>query len=86
MTPQEFIAKWKPANLTERGAAQEHFLTCASCSASPSRRPPIRKGPGTPSSAASTKPAAARAGPTSGEKPLSVHLFAAFGESKRKDE
>jgi len=26
MTPQEFIAKWKPAKLTERAAAQEHFL------------------------------------------------------------
>jgi hypothetical protein len=26
MTPQEFIAKWKRANLTERSAAQQHFL------------------------------------------------------------
>ncbi len=26
MTPQEFIAKWKPANLSERSAAQQHFL------------------------------------------------------------
>ena len=26
MTPQQFIAKWRPANLTERSAAQQHFL------------------------------------------------------------
>lgn len=26
MTPHEFIAKWKRANLSERSAAQEHFL------------------------------------------------------------
>jgi hypothetical protein len=26
MTPQEFIAKWKPVTLTERAAAQSHFL------------------------------------------------------------
>jgi type II restriction/modification system DNA methylase subunit YeeA len=26
MTPQEFIAKWKRANLAERSAAQQHFL------------------------------------------------------------
>src|SRR5580693_2636435 len=26
MTPQEFIRKWKPAALTERASAQEHFL------------------------------------------------------------
>ena len=26
MTPQEFIAKWKPVNLSERSAAQQHFL------------------------------------------------------------
>lgn len=26
MTPQEFIVKWKRANLTERSAAQQHFL------------------------------------------------------------
>jgi len=26
MTPQEFIRKWKPVALTERAAAQEHFL------------------------------------------------------------
>ncbi len=26
MTPQEFIAKWKRANLSERSAAQQHFL------------------------------------------------------------
>ena len=26
MTPQQFIIKWKQANLTERSAAQQHFL------------------------------------------------------------
>ena len=26
MTPQQFIVKWKQANLTERSAAQQHFL------------------------------------------------------------
>src|SRR3954468_11386961 len=26
MTPQEFIAKWKPVQLSERSAAQQHFL------------------------------------------------------------
>src|SRR5947207_680217 len=26
MTPQEFIATWKKANLSERSAAQSHFL------------------------------------------------------------
>jgi hypothetical protein len=26
MTPQAFIAKWKPVALTERQTAQEHFL------------------------------------------------------------
>jgi len=26
MTPQEFIAKWKRANLSERSACQQHFL------------------------------------------------------------
>src|SRR5438445_453625 len=26
MTPQEFVAKWKPVNLAERSAAQQHFL------------------------------------------------------------
>jgi hypothetical protein len=26
MTPREFIDKWKPAALTERQSAQEHFL------------------------------------------------------------
>ena len=26
MTPQQFIAKWKKANLSERSAAQQHFL------------------------------------------------------------
>ncbi len=26
MTPQEFIAKWQKANLSERSACQQHFL------------------------------------------------------------
>jgi hypothetical protein len=26
MTPQEFIAKWQPANLSEMSAYQQHFL------------------------------------------------------------
>ncbi|MFL5244105.1 MAG: hypothetical protein ACJ8FY_18530 [Gemmataceae bacterium] len=26
MLPQEFIAKWQRANLTERSASQQHFL------------------------------------------------------------
>ena len=26
MTPQDFIAKWQRANLSERSAAQQHFL------------------------------------------------------------
>ena len=26
MTPQDFIRKWKPVALTERSAAQQHFL------------------------------------------------------------
>ncbi len=26
MTPQEFIAKWKKSKLSERSAAQQHFL------------------------------------------------------------
>jgi hypothetical protein len=26
VTPQEFIAKWQRANLTERSACQQHFL------------------------------------------------------------
>jgi len=26
MTPQQFIAKWKPVKLSERSAAQQHFL------------------------------------------------------------
>ena len=30
MTPHQFIAKWKPADLKERAACQEHFLdVCA---------------------------------------------------------
>ena len=26
MTPQEFIAKWRPVKLSERAACQQHFL------------------------------------------------------------
>jgi hypothetical protein len=26
MTPHEFIAKWKPVDLSERSACQQHFL------------------------------------------------------------
>jgi len=26
MTPEEFIAKWKLANLSDRNACQQHFL------------------------------------------------------------
>ena len=26
MTPEEFIAKWEPVTLTERSAAQQHFV------------------------------------------------------------
>jgi hypothetical protein len=26
MTPQQFVAKWKQANLSERSACQQHFL------------------------------------------------------------
>jgi hypothetical protein len=26
MTPHEFIAKWRAANLSERSACQQHFL------------------------------------------------------------
>ena len=26
MTPQDFITKWQRANLSERSAAQQHFL------------------------------------------------------------
>ena len=26
MTPQQFIAKWKPMDLSERSACQQHFL------------------------------------------------------------
>jgi len=26
MTPQDFLAKWQRANLSERSAAQQHFL------------------------------------------------------------
>jgi len=26
MTPQEFVAKWGRANLSERSACQQHFL------------------------------------------------------------
>jgi len=26
MTPAEFIAKWRPVELSERAASQEHFL------------------------------------------------------------
>jgi hypothetical protein len=26
VTPQEFIAKWQPVELTERSACQQHFL------------------------------------------------------------
>ena len=26
MTPQEFIAKWKPMNLSERSAVRVHFI------------------------------------------------------------
>ncbi len=26
MTPHQFVAKWQPANLSERSAAQQHFL------------------------------------------------------------
>lgn len=26
LTPQEFVAKWKPSDLRERASAQEHFI------------------------------------------------------------
>jgi hypothetical protein len=26
MTPQQFIAKWQPVKLSERSAAQQHFI------------------------------------------------------------
>ena len=26
MTPEQFIAKWEPVTLTERSAAQQHFI------------------------------------------------------------
>jgi hypothetical protein len=30
VTPQQFIAKWQRANLTERSACQQHFLDLCS--------------------------------------------------------
>jgi hypothetical protein len=35
ITPQEFIAKWKRANLSERSAAQQHFLDLCELLAQP---------------------------------------------------
>jgi hypothetical protein len=35
MTPQQFIAKWKRANLSERSAAQQHFLDLCELLAQP---------------------------------------------------
>ncbi len=52
MTPQEFIAKWQRAKLSERSAAQQHFLDlCDLLRQAPS---PTRTAPGTPSSAHKT--------------------------------
>ena len=44
MTPQQFIAKWKKVTLSERSACQQHFWTCANCSASQSPPRPIPRG------------------------------------------
>jgi hypothetical protein len=35
MTPQEFIAKWKRVNLSERSAAQQHFIDLCELLAQP---------------------------------------------------
>ena len=37
MTPQEFIAKWKKAQLSERSAAQQHFLDLCELLGQPKR-------------------------------------------------
>jgi hypothetical protein len=66
MSPQQFIAKWQRANLIERSAAQQHFLDLCEVLNQPKPAAADRKAPGTPSSTASTRPAEARAGPTSG--------------------
>ena len=45
MTPEEFIAKWRAAQLKERSAAQEHFIDLCRLLDEPTRlRPTLRAG------------------------------------------
>jgi len=69
MTPQEFITKWKRANLSERSACQQHFLDlCDVARPAQARRGRSRRAPPTPSNAASPRPPAAAAGPSAGPR------------------
>ena len=52
MTPQQFIAKWKAADLSERSACQQHFLDLCEllgqlkpAEADPNRTPGAGPGP-----------------------------------------
>jgi len=66
VTPQQFIAKWKKAQLSERSAAQQHFLDLCELLGQPKPAAADPEAAGTRSSAASTRPGAVRAGPMCG--------------------
>jgi hypothetical protein len=42
MTPQDFIAKWRLVNVTERSACQQHFLDLCDLLVQPRYFPPRR--------------------------------------------
>jgi hypothetical protein len=50
MTPQEFIAKWQRASLSERSAYQQHFLDLCDVlgQPKPAAADPVSAGVGTP--------------------------------------
>ena len=55
MTPQQFIAKWQQANLSERSACQQHFLDLCELLGQPKPAEADPRARGTPSSAACRK-------------------------------
>ena len=61
LTPQTFVAKWRPIELHERAMAQEHFIDLCRLLDHPRRPKPIRRAPGTPSRRAQPKRPAGRA-------------------------
>ena len=67
LTPQTFVAKWRPIELHERAMAQEHFIDLCRLLDHPLRRPkPICRGRGTLSRRAQSKRPVDRAMLTSG--------------------